>query len=167
MMSKVVVALLGVVLSLSAGHAQTPANKTESGIKTVERELEDALAKGDVNTLDRVLAEDYFEIDARGRVKKKANVLAIARAISSRPPAIMVGPEKTVDELTIRQHGNCALVSGRTTIRYQFMEYQTSGSQTPSQRPVSIDQERFTRIYSKASGRWQLVAWQTTSIPKG
>jgi ketosteroid isomerase-like protein len=166
-MSKVVVALLGLVLSLSAGYAQAAANRAELGIKKLERELEDALAKGDVNTLDRVLAEDYFEIDARGRIKKKADVLATARAVRARPPAVMVGPEKTVDEVTIRQHGDCALVSGRTTIRYQFMEFQTSGAQTPSQSPVSVDQERFTRIYSKASGRWRLVAWQTTSIPKG
>ena len=167
MKSKVVVALLGLVLSLSASYAQGPGNKAELSVKKLERELEEALTKGDTNAIDRLLAEDYFEIDARGRIKKKADVLASARAVSARPAAVIVGPDKTVDELTIRQHGDCALVSGRTTIRYQFMEYQTSGSQPPTQNPVSIDQERFTRIYAKTGGRWRLVAWQTTSIPKG
>ena len=164
MMSKVAVAVLGLVLALSACYAQEQGNKSELPIKNLERELEAALTKGDAVTLDRLLAPDYLEIDARGGVKKKTDVLALARSVSSKPRGETVGPDKTVDELTIRVYGDCALVSGRTTIRYQFMEYQTSSPQTQS--PVTVDQERFTRTYSKVGGRWQLVAWQTTSIAK-
>ncbi|HYJ89133.1 MAG TPA: nuclear transport factor 2 family protein [Pyrinomonadaceae bacterium] len=164
MTSKVVFAVLGLVLTLSACYAQEQGNKSELPIKNLERELEVALAKGDAVTLERLLAPDYFEIDARGGVKKKPDVLALARAVSSKPGAVTVGPEKTVDELTVRVYGDCAIVSGRMTIRYQFMEYQTSSPQ--AQGPATVDQERFTRTYSKLGGRWQLVAWQTTSIAK-
>ncbi|HUS10812.1 MAG TPA: hypothetical protein VMZ30_10125, partial [Pyrinomonadaceae bacterium] len=72
----------------------------------------------------------------------------------------------TVDDLTIRLHGDSALVVGRTTIRYQFIENQTLSSPTQPQRPVIVDQERFIRTYAKVNGRWQLVSWQTTSIAK-
>ena len=164
MTSKVVVAMLGVVLTLSACYAQEQGNKSELPIKNLERELEAALTQGDAVTLDRLLADDYVEIDARGGVRKKTDVLALARAISGKPRGEMVGPEKTVDELTTRVYGDSALVSGRTTTRHQFMEYQTSSPQ--AQSPVTVDQERFTRTYSKVGGRWQLVAWQTTSIAK-
>jgi len=166
MASKIIVAVLGLFLTLSPPYAQKQGNKSELVIKKLERELEAALLKGDNVTLDRILADDYIEINAQGGVKKKADLIAVARAMSAGPRGITLGPDKTVDDLTIRLHGDNALVIGRTTIRYQFMEYQTSSSQTQSQNPVTVDQERFIRTYSKATGRWQLVAWQTTSIAK-
>ena len=166
MISKIVIAVLGLVLTLSPCYAQNQGNKSELVIKKLERELEAALLKGDSVELDRILADDYIEINAQGGVKKKADVIAVARAMRAAQRGVTLGPDKTVDDFTIRLHGDNALVVGRTTIRYQFMEYQTSSSQTQSQGPVTVDQERFIRAYSKVDGRWQLVAWQTTSIAK-
>ena len=159
-MSKIAVAVLGLVLTLSLYSAQNPKNNSNVAIKTLERELEAVLLKGDSITLDRILADDYIEIDAQGGVKKKADVIAVARAMGAGTRGVVVGPNKTVDDLTIRLHGDSALVAGRTTIRYQFMEYQKASPQTQSQNPVTIDQERFMRVYAKLGGRWQLVAWQ-------
>ena len=166
MTGKIVVAVLGLVLTLSPCYTQNQGNNSELVIKKLERELEAALLKGDSAALDRLLADDYIEINAQGDVANKADLLALARARSSRPPVKSVGPQKTVDDLTIRLHGDSALVVGRTTIRYQFMEYQTSSPQTQSQNPVTVDQERFIRAYSKVGGRWQLVTWQMTAIAK-
>jgi len=166
MMNKIIVAVLVLFVTLSPCYAQNQGNKSELVIKKLERELEAALLKGDSVELDHILAHDYIEINAQGGVKKKADVIAVARAMGGAPRGVSLGPDKTVDDLTIRLHGDNALVVGRTTIRYQFMEYQTSSSQTQSQKPVSIDQERFMRVYAKLSGRWQLVAWQTTSVAK-
>jgi uncharacterized protein DUF4440 len=163
---KIIVAVLGLFLTLSHCYAQNQGSKNELVIKKLERELEAALSKGDYATLDRILADDYIEITAQGDVKKKADIIAVARSMSAGPRGIMLGPEKTVDELNVRFHGDSALVVGRTTIRYQFMEYQRSSSQTPSQNPVTVDQERFIRAYAKVDGRWRLVASQTTSIAK-
>jgi uncharacterized protein DUF4440 len=166
MICKFVVAVMGLVLALSFCYAQKRGNNSEMSIKTVERELEAALLKGDSVELERILADDYLEITTQGDVKKKAEVIAVARAMSAGPRGVSIGPDKTVDDLTIRLHGDCALVAGRTTIRYQFMEYQTTSPQSQTQNPVTVDQERFIRVYSKVSGRWRLVAWQTTFIPK-
>lgn len=166
MTGKIVAAILGLVLTLSPSYAQNQGNNSELEIKKLERELEAALLKGDSVTLDRILADDYIEIDAQGSVKRKADVIAVARARSAAPRGVSLGPDKSVDDLTIRLYGDSALVVGRTTIRYQFMENQTSSSQPQSQNPVTVDQERFIRSYSKVSGRWQLVAWQTTFIAK-
>ena len=166
MTSKILVAVLGLVLTLSLCSAQNPKNNSELAIKTLERELEAALSKGDHVTLDRILANDYIEIDPQGDVRKKADLMAVARAMSAGPRGVSIGPDKTVDELSVRLHGDSALVVGRTTIRYHFMEYQTTSPQPQSQNPVTIDQQRFIRTYAKVSGRWQLVAWQTTAIAK-
>lgn len=165
MTSKIVVAVLGLVLSLSPSYGQNQRNNSELTIKKLESELEAALLKGDAVELDRILADDYIEIDTQGGVKKKADLLAVARARSA-VRAIRLDPERTVDDLTIRLYGDNALVVGRTTIRYQFMENQTSTPETQSQNPVTVNQERFIRSYSKVGGRWQLVAWQTTLVAK-
>lgn len=166
MTGKIVVAILGLVLTLSPSHAQNQGKSGELEIKRLETELEAALLKADSATLDRILADDYIEIDAQGNVKRKADVIAVARARSAMPRGVSLGPDKTVDELTIRLYKDSALVVGRTTIRYQFMENQTVSPQPQSQNPVTVDQERFIRSYSKLSGSWQLVAWQTTLIAK-
>jgi uncharacterized protein DUF4440 len=163
---KMLSAVLGLFLTLSHCYAQNQGAKSDLVIKKLERELEAALSKGDYATLDRILADDYIEITAQGNLKKKADIIAVARSMSAGSRGIMVGPEKTVDQLTVRLHGDSAVIVGRTTIRYQFMEYQSSSSQTQSQNPVAVDQERFLRVYAKVDGRWRLVVWQTTSIAK-
>jgi ketosteroid isomerase-like protein len=166
MRSRSVVAIVALILVLSPGYAQNQVNKTDSVIKELEHELERALLKNDIATLERILADDYVQIDAQGGVKKKAEVIELARMRAAAPRGVMIGPDKTVNDLTIRLHGDSALVIGRTTIRYQFMENQISSPQAPSQNPLTIDQERFIRSYAKMGRRWQLVAWQTTAIAK-
>ena len=166
MTSKILVAVLGLVLTLSLCSAQNRKNNGEQAIKTLERELEAALLKGDSITLDRILADDYIEINPQGDVRKKADLMTVARAMSAGPRGVSIGPETSVDELTVRLYGDSALVVGRTTIRYHFMEYQTTSPQTQTQNPVTIDQQRFIRTYLKVSGRWQLVTLQTTAIAK-
>jgi len=166
MRNKSIGVVVAAFLSWSLCHAQNPANKRDSIINKLERELASALLKGDTAALDRILANDYIEINAQGGVKKKLDVIALARARSAVSQGVSIGPEKTVDDLTVRLHGDSALVIGRTTIRYQFMENQTSSSQAQPQGPVIVDQERFIRTYAKVAGRWQLIAWQTTSIAK-
>lgn len=165
MRNKSIGAVVAAFLSLSLCHAQNPARNSRSIINKLERELASALLKGDTAALDRIVANDYIEINAQGGVKKKVDVIAVARARSAVSQGVSIGPEKTVHDLTVRLHGDSALVVGRTTIRYQFMENQTQSSQAP-QGPVIVDQERFIRTYAKVDGRWQLVAWQTTAIAK-
>jgi ketosteroid isomerase-like protein len=166
MTSKIVFLTLGLILTLSPCRGRSQANNNEAAIKRLESELEAALLKGDAVALERILADDYVEIDARGAMKKKSDVIAAAHAKSAAPHSVSVGPTRTVDDLKILFHGDGALVTGRTTISYPFMENQTSSSQAQLQNPVTADQERFMRSYAKINGHWQLVAWQTTFVGK-
>ena len=88
MTNKIVVAGLGLVLTLSLCSAQNPNKSSNVAIKTLERELEAALLKGDSSTLDRILADDYIEIDAQGGLRKKADLIAVARARRARAGAV-------------------------------------------------------------------------------
>lgn len=170
-MLRIVVAVMGLILTFSPCQSQTKRptqrkNSSEQVIKKLERELQAALSRGDSAVLDRLVADDFLQISAQGDLTGKADLLSLASARNSPSRGISVGPEMSVDDLTIRLHGDSAVVTGRTTIRYQFMDYQTTPGASNVQRPVTVDQERFIRTYAKVGRRWRLVAWQVTSIAK-
>jgi hypothetical protein len=75
------------------------------------------------------------------------------------------GPEVTIADTKLRTYGDTAVLVGRTTTRYQFMEYQTvPGASAPA--PESVIHERFMKVYAKRVGRWQLIASMKTAIAK-
>lgn len=168
MIGKTVVALVVVLLALCPCSAQTERSKTVAtkAVKQLDRELEQALLKNDIATIDRILADDYVEIDAQGSTRKKVDVIERARSSAAVSRGVMVGPEKSVDDVRILVHGDSVLVVGRTTIRYQFMENQIPSPGTQPSNSANIYQERFIRTYARVARRWQLVAWQTTAIAK-
>ena len=140
--------------------------RIEGIIRGLDGELEVAFLKGDTASVDRILADDYTEITSQGLLKHKTDVIAIVRARASAPSAQSVGPEVTIDETKFRTYGDTVVLIGRTTTRYQFMEYQTSPDTTQSAAPVNTDQEWFMKVYSRRDGRWQLVASTRTAIAK-
>ena len=160
---KAIVATLGLVVSLASVQAQNQANADYLTIKNLDSDLVEALEKGDQVLLARLVSDDYLEIDAQGNQKDKSGVLALARARKA-ASGQTVGPEITVDNFTVRLYQNTAIVSGRTTITYLVVDYQTSSPQT--QNPAAVDQERFIRVYAKTGKRWQLISWQTTYLAK-
>lgn len=162
----VIATTIGLALSAASFFGQNQANGDEGILKKLDSDLEAAKLKGDTVTIDRVIADSYIEINSRGVVTTKADLMKAARALKTAGRGISVGPEETVDDLKIRFHGDTALISGRLTIKYQFIEHQTSSSQTQSQNPSIVDQERFLKVYVKTEGRWRLVAQQATFVAK-
>lgn len=147
-------------------RSQERVTKTEELVKETDRKLTAALLQGDSASVDRILAGDYIDINAQGLVRHKRDVMATVSARASAPRAISIGPEITVDETKLRIYGDTAILIGRTTTRYQHMEYQTSPEAAQLPAPTAIDQERFMKVYAKLNGRWQLVASQATAIAK-
>lgn len=80
-----------------------------------------------------------------------AAVITKAEALSmckeTRPPI----EEMRVDELTVRQLGETAVVTGRTSV--------TTGGASPV--TVAL---RFTDVFARRSGRWLVFASQATRI---
>lgn len=154
-----------VVLIANVGVAQNDMTKTEDALRELDSKLSDALNKGDPAALDQILADDYVEIDTRGLITGKSDLMALARARAAAPRSKSVGPEVTIDDTKLRTYGDTAVLVGRTTTRYQFMNYQTvPGASTPA--PDTVIQERFMKVYAKRVGRWQLIASMKTAIAK-
>jgi ketosteroid isomerase-like protein len=91
-------------------------------------------------------ADDYLQIDTDGRVLNKADTL---ERITSSYARLVANP---VDDLAVRVYGDTAILTARA-------------------RPQGVldgkeftDALRYTRIYVKRDGRWQVVLFQQTRV---
>lgn len=164
---KLVIMITILLMAATIGsQGQEPMTAAEELIRGLESKLSAAILQSDSKLVDRILADDYIEINAQGLLTRKADLMAIVRARAAAPQAKSVGPEVTIDETNVRMHGNTAVLIGRITTRYQFMDYQTSPDTPQTAPPTNTQQERFMKVYSKRNGQWQIVASTRTAIAK-
>ena len=113
------------------------------------REYTDALTKRDLTALDKIWASDYTFINPRGELVTKAQRMENIKSGATEFQAI------TRERERLQVHGNVAVVIGRVNL--QGTKY---GGQESS------GEYRFTNVWVKMEGRWQLVANQVTRISK-
>lgn len=101
----------------------------------------------DVAAIDRLMGEDYTTITSSGEVRGKAETLASYQSQSR------IWESATSDEYLVRVYGDTAIVVGRWTAK---------GTNTDEAFDYSA---RFTSVYVKRDGRWQIVSDQSTSMP--
>jgi hypothetical protein len=165
-MKKLIAALAVGAFSALSVFSQTmkPASVTEDLIKEMERELSTALLKGDVATVNRILAEEYVEISAQGVLRDKEDVMTLVRARAAAPRATAVGPEVSVELTKLTIYDEVAVLVGVMKTKYQFMQYQVSTLPDQPSAPADVHQERFMKVYAKRGDKWQLVASHSTAI---
>ncbi|MBA3388438.1 MAG: nuclear transport factor 2 family protein [Rubrobacter sp.] len=111
-----------------------------------EREWLRAHLQLDVDTLDRLMAPDYFRIDDRGEVLDREEVLASMRS------GDRGWDEARSDEHDVRVYGGTAVVAGRWRARG------TNASQ-------SFDYAaRYVSVWVRRGGGWKMVSDQSTPI---
>jgi ketosteroid isomerase-like protein len=153
--SLLITLLAGAVVSHAAA---TDAEKASTGeVKSADRETEvaqitkmeeDRVLAGvrkDVAVIAAVTAEDYVQIDLDGNVRDKAAAL---RRIESTGIQLR---SNSVDQMVVRIFGDTALVTGRSTPKGII-----DGKDFP---PI-----RYSRLYVKRKGHWQVVMFQMTRI---
>lgn len=123
------------------------ATGAEAELKRLEREWFDAVAKGDVETLNRIFADDFTAINNDGSVINKTQMNEMMKSGQIKLDEIRT------DEFKLRVYGNTAIVNGCATyIR--------------NQKPLG--QSSHTAVWVKRADpsgkpRWQAVSW--VSIP--
>ena len=138
--------IIGSLLALIlASGQQTPASEP---VRAAESQRLRALVTADYTALDRLLADDLTYTHSTAKLDTKATYLE-------------------------------PLVSGRT--RYQSLQpsdvqvrvYGTTGVVTGILRSVALvagkesrTDMRFTNVWVRRDGRWQMVAWQSTRLPE-
>lgn len=116
----------------------------------MEREWNDADKAKDVAWFERNYAEDATDISGRtGVVQTKAEVLASMKTDKS------VLDSLELSDLNVRMEGNTAVVTGVNHVKGR------------DDKGQAIDRwTRFTDIFVKRDGRWQILATQGTAVQK-
>jgi hypothetical protein len=130
------------VLPAWAGPNQT----TEQQVLHVEQIRVAALLQGDTKQLDQVLAEELTYTHSSGRTDTKAELLASISSGKLKYESIEPVGTKA------RVYGSTAVVTGQATLKVH-----SNG------QPQSFGM-KFTGVYAKRDGRWQLVAYQSTRL---
>lgn len=149
----IIVAL--VILSCTLTPAQTTPEKpyengnTEQVILQLENEGREATLKNDIEANNRLLADNWMNINPDGSVTTKAKLLELLKDGSFKIMSI------ENDEVMVRVYGDAAVVTGRSTTK-----------RTGQGSEVVARQVRFTRVYAKSKGQWQVVSAHNTLIAK-
>lgn len=144
----IAVLLLGIT---SPALAQTSTEKTgaeaEQLILRLEDEGREATLKNDIKANDRLLADNWVNINPDGSVTTKAKLMELLKDSSFKIISI------DNDEVVVRVYGDAAVVTGRSTSK-----------RAAQNSEVVTRQVRFTRVYAKSKGGWQVVSAHNTLI---
>ena len=121
----------------------------EQEIRQCSQRRFEAMVRGDLTTLDELLADELTYTHSSGRFDAKAPFLQDIASGRNRYESI------TTEEVRVRVYHAVGILTGIAQM----------GAKIRAQ-PVNR-RLRFMEVYRKADGRWQLVAWQSTTLPEG
>jgi uncharacterized protein (TIGR02246 family) len=140
---------LVLILTGSLAFAQT---KDDESLKALVKQMTDAQAAYDANTLDKIFTSDYIEISPVGEFDPREKVLGFYKP-ELKPPAGKMSAVTEATEFSIRNYGKFAIVI--TRLNYTIT---TDGKTLP---PRSI---RATIVCRKEKGAWKIASAQYTGI---
>lgn len=148
-LTSLLLAFGGLVSAQGTGASAADTEKIKEEVRKVDDEMFQAVLKGDADTLDRIYADDIAFTYASGQIVSKAQAVADVR--SGRNKLFVLNH----DDVRVRAFGNAVVVTGRTQSTLACCE---AGA-----KPTQVHR-RFTDVYEKLDGRWQLIAHQVTPI---
>jgi ketosteroid isomerase-like protein len=128
--------------------AQTKSNHTAEGVGAAEQERVRAVIAADTTALSRLLGDDLTYTHSTAWVETKAQFLESVRS------GALKYEKMEHSDVQVRVYGDAAVLTGRSDVRVH----------SPRSGLLQM-QIRFTAVYVKRAGRWQMVAWQSTRIP--
>ncbi len=143
MIRTIVIALFLTTVSIALGqtpHARSDQRRSiEQAIRHLDHERIQAQIDADVPALERLYAADFIGVGPSGTVRTKPQVISDFTSHELKFQSI------TTDEVQVRIYGNTAVETGLST-----MIGQDKGKAVPRDN-------RFTRVWVKQQGHWQLV----------
>lgn len=140
--------ILFAVFSFALGQMENQSsaqNNAEQELKRLENEWLNSYLRGDKQTFDRIVADDFTRTDESGKFATKAEERTLVQA-----PPDSVNASLTNEDMQVRVYENAAIVTGRIVSKVQG----------------SLNfQSRFTDTFIKREGRWQVVARHYSRVP--
>jgi ketosteroid isomerase-like protein len=142
-------AVVGVVvlLAVTALAAQAPP-AIEKELLKLENDWATAWQKKDAVFLQKLCTEEYLATDAEGVTYTKAQDLANVASPGTSVTSF------ALSDMKVHVYGDTAVVTGMNTVKQTFKGKDMSGA------------FRFTDVFVKRDGRWQVVATQGTKVVK-
>jgi ketosteroid isomerase-like protein len=122
-----------------AGNAQT--------VIDLDRKRMQAMAKKDVATLQAVLADDLVYTHSSARLDTKMSLITGMTSGSTVYTSVEPSDVKAQD-------------LGDTVVLTGLCQIKVVSNGTPNAFGV-----RFTDVYARRNGKWQMVTWQSTRLP--
>lgn len=133
----------------TAGGDSKPLTKAEQEVLAQNQAYCDAIVKGDVPALERILADDFIITSGDGTLRDKAGELKDLAPTDDLKTLFF----KT-DELRLRVYESAAVLVGRARWRINY-----KGRELDNER-------RFTSVFVKQQGVWRIVTQQMTRPPQ-
>jgi ketosteroid isomerase-like protein len=144
-MMRITVLIVVAVVAAAPALAQSPGARAEQEIRALEKRWNESRVRADVGALDGLLAAEWTVTHGDGTIDTKAKYLADLRSGDRK----FFG-DVTQDEFTVRVYGDTAVVAGVSDSKVEYKG-------KPGGGPL-----RFTRVYVKQGGSWQMVVSQAT-----
>jgi ketosteroid isomerase-like protein len=129
-----------IVLGQEKNKQDSAITKAEQEVLAMEKQWNDARAKTDRDAFSRLIADDFVAFAPQDQVGNKAGVIKNYRAPNLE--AIESG------EVKVRIYGDTAVVTGWNIRKWRILDREKS------------PQERFTNVWVKRDGKWQIVSSQ-------
>lgn len=139
---------ISVLLLAACSWAVGDTASDERELTQLVNDLNAAIVKPDIAFLDRLLSKDYVHYRPHGNVETRAQYL------EDRKTGSVDFDSLVADEIKVRLYGDTAIVTYRSTAKGKDQD-----------GPID-EQRRWTRIFVRKDGRWQLVHSQGTTIKK-
>jgi hypothetical protein len=148
MKSITVIAMLIITASSPAfGRAKDKSNKNvEQTLMHIEQEMDDAVVKGDTSASERYMAANSTFTDPGGMVMDKA------RSIADLKSGDLKIESSKLEDMKVQVYDNTAVVTYGTTDKGTYKGKDISGKY------------RWTDVFVKGKGGWQIVAGQGTRV---
>jgi ketosteroid isomerase-like protein len=142
---RLVIATLAFLAGTATSSFGQPSPTAEQQILRTDTDRFKAMVNGDVGTLERLLAVELSDIGTTGRIEDKHAFLYGIKSGKTKYSSIIPS------ERQVHVMGTVATVIGVAVVRGEDAQGGDIGI-------------RYTTVYVLRDGRWQMVAWQSTSI---
>ncbi len=136
----------------TSGRQTSAANHSEEEVMQFERQWLDALRSQDSQTLEHMLAEDWMDHSAGGRVVTRKDFFSAGRT----PPSSETSPRTVLaqhfENTRVRFYGDVAIATGAVVTEYAPVK----SAENPTRTVI------FTDVLAWRDRRWQAVSSQET-----
>ena len=145
-MNRVSAVVVVAAIALSSGLAVAQSGgKAEQEIRASEKLWNESRVRADIASLDTLLDDRWTVTHGDGTINTKAEYLADLKSGARKFSA-----DVTQDDFAVRIYGDTAIAAGISDSKVEYKGKPSGGAL------------RFTRVYVKRDGRWQMIASHAT-----